>query len=72
MIDADDAIAYAHRHFPEGPEQLAYHLNAEIREAPLTGCDGWCLPHDESPIIRLNSSLAGSRKRFTLRMNWGI
>lgn len=71
MIDPDDAIAYAHQHFPEGPEKLAGLLNAEIREAQLSGCDGWCLPHNESPIIRLNSSLAGSRKRFTLAHELG-
>lgn len=71
MIDAGEAIALAHRFFPDGPENLAAHLGVEIRESPLVGCDGWCLPRHRSALIRLNNKLAKTRKRFTLAHELG-
>ena len=54
------------RHFPIGPEKLAEHLKVKVRQSPLRGCDGWCLSAEGGPVIRINSRLAKSRRRFTL------
>lgn len=71
MISADTARDFAMVHFPHAPEKLAAVEGVEIRESPIVGCDGWCLAFGNRSIIRLNSSLSGTRKRFTLAHELG-
>jgi IrrE N-terminal-like domain len=71
MISAEQAAEFARLHFPNAPERLAQHLSVEIRESPMDGCDGWCLTVGQSTIIRLNSTLSATRKRFTLAHELG-
>lgn len=71
MISAQPAIQFATQHFPKAPEKLAERLGVAIRESPMDGCDGWCLTLGERAIIRINSNLTASRKRFTLAHELG-
>jgi Zn-dependent peptidase ImmA (M78 family) len=71
MISADDARVFAEKHFPEAPEKLAAAENVSLRESPMSGCDGWCLAVENRSIIRLNSLLTPTRKRFTLAHELG-
>ena len=71
MISVQQAIEFARRHFPEGPERLAEHLGVPVRESPMDGCDGWCLATGDKSIIRINSKLSPARKRFTLAHELG-
>jgi len=66
MISAQQATQFARKHFPLGPEKLAEYLGIALRESPMKGCDGWCLTRGNRAIIRINSRLFASRKRFTL------
>ena len=43
MTSVERSLAYARKHFPEGPEKLAEHLKVEVRYSALSGCDGWYL-----------------------------
>ena len=71
MISPQQAADFAKKHFPKAPEDLAAHLGISVRESPMDGCDGWCLINDKQAIIRLNSSLSPTRKRFTLAHELG-
>lgn len=71
MISVQQATEFARKHFPQAPEKLAGHLGIRVRESPMDGCDGWCLTLGDSAIIRLNSNLSPSRKRFTLAHELG-
>ena len=71
MISPKLATDFARQHFPKVPEKLADHLGIEVRESPMVGCDGWCLTIGERSIIRLNSSLPPTRRRFTLAHELG-
>jgi len=71
MISVLQATKFAGEHFPEAPEKLSEHLGVTIRESPMGGCDGWCLTTGKRTIIRINSSLPPSRKRFTLAHELG-
>jgi Zn-dependent peptidase ImmA (M78 family) len=66
MIPVKDALDYARAHFPDGPERLAEHLGIRIESSPLAGCDGWCLSSRGKAVIRISSTVAKSRQRFTL------
>lgn len=71
MISVEQVTEFGTKHFPRAPEKLAEHLGVSIRESPMDGCDGWCLTRGELAIIRINSNLASSRKRFTLAHELG-
>lgn len=71
MTSVERSLAYARKHFPEGPEKLAEHLKVEIRFSVLSGCDGWYLTTGQRTIIRINSRLAKARQRFTLAHELG-
>ena len=71
MTAVEQSLAYARKHFPEGPEKLAEHLGVEIRLSPLSGCDGWCLSAGQRAIIRINSGIGKARQRFTLAHELG-
>ena len=71
MISPKQATEFARQRFPEAPEKLAEYLGIEIRESPMDGCDGWCLTIGDRSIIRINSNLSASRKRFTLAHELG-
>jgi Zn-dependent peptidase ImmA (M78 family) len=71
MISVERSLAYARKHFPEGPEKLAERLGVEVRCSPLLGCDGWCLSAGQRTIIRINSRMVKSRQRFTLAHELG-
>ncbi|MFC1758564.1 ImmA/IrrE family metallo-endopeptidase [Planctomycetota bacterium] len=67
----EQACLFAEEHFPKGPEELAAHLEIEVRESELDGCDGYCISLDDTSIIRINSLQSGNRKRFTLAHELG-
>lgn len=67
----DRAKQFAAQHFPAGPEKLAEELGVDIREGPLTGCDGWVLSGPTGVLIRLNSKATATRRRFTLAHELG-
>lgn len=71
MISVDETRAFAAKHFPKAPEELAQYLGVEVRESPMSGCDGWVLSFGGRHIIRLNSNLAATRNRFTLAHELG-
>jgi hypothetical protein len=71
MISVEQSLAYARKHFPEGPESLAEHLKVEIRYSALSGCDGWYLSAGRRRIIRVNSRMVMPRQRFTLAHELG-
>jgi Zn-dependent peptidase ImmA (M78 family) len=71
MISREKALRFARKHFPNGPESLAAHLNVEVIRSPLTGCDGWCLTASKGTIIRINENSKASRQRFTLAHELG-
>ena len=66
MIARRQAVAYAARCFPFGPEKLAKHLHVRVVCAALKGCDGWCLKKGGTAIITLNERSSLGRQRFTL------
>jgi len=66
MISIQEARDFAEAHFPNAPEDLANHLNIDVQESDIDGCDGWCLTTGEQTIIRINSELTPTRRRFTL------
>jgi IrrE N-terminal-like domain len=66
MMSIDQAKRFAENDFPAGPEKLADKLRIDIEEAQLAGCDGWVLCGPEGTLIRLNSSVSHTRRRFTL------
>jgi Zn-dependent peptidase ImmA (M78 family) len=66
MISIDDAVELAGKYFPNAPEKIAEQLGVIVRESPMDGCDGWCLTSDDRTIIRINSRLYASSRRFTL------
>jgi Zn-dependent peptidase ImmA (M78 family) len=71
MISPKQAVEFATKRFPRAPEELAAHLGISIRESSMDGCDGWCLTNGKQVIIRLNTSLSPTRKRFTLAHELG-
>ncbi|PHS06080.1 MAG: hypothetical protein COA78_14695 [Blastopirellula sp.] len=71
MISPEEAQEIAIEYFPNAPEQLVNRLGIKVRESPMKGCDGYCLSIGERSIIRINSLLSGSRKRFTLAHELG-
>ena len=71
MISDVKARQFAKTHFPKAPEMLAELLGVTVRESPMDGCDGWCLAIASKAIIRINSKLPASRRRFTLAHELG-
>jgi len=71
MTSVERSLAYARKHFPEGPEKLAERLKVEVRYSALSGCDGWYLSAGQRTIIRINNRMARSRQRFTLAHELG-
>ncbi len=71
MISDVEAREFAKLNFPEAPEKLAKHLGVIVRESPMGGCDGWCLTTGPKTIIRINSKLSATRRRFTLAHELG-
>jgi len=71
MITPEAARKFALEHFPHGPEALVEKLGVTVRESEMSGCDGWCLVRDDQAIIRINSRLGQSRRRFTLAHELG-
>ncbi|MSU80426.1 MAG: ImmA/IrrE family metallo-endopeptidase [Gemmataceae bacterium] len=71
MMNINQAKRFTEEKFPAGPEELAAELGIEVREAPLTGCDGWVLSGPPGVIIRLNSTAFPTRRRFTLAHELG-
>ncbi len=71
MITPEAARKFALEHFPRGPEALVEELGISVRESEMSGCDGWCLARDNRVIIRINSRLGSTRRRFTLAHELG-
>ena len=71
MISDIKARQFAKRHFPKAPEMLAKFLEVTVRESPMDGCDGWCVAPGSRAIIRINSKLPATRRRFTLAHELG-
>ena len=71
MISPQQACEFAEQHFPNAPEELAKHLNVDVRESELDGCDGWCISLGDRSIIRINSLQSANRRRFTLAHELG-
>ena len=71
MIPVQEAREFAKKHFPEAPEKLVKHLGVTLRESAMDGCDGWCLTTGDKTIVRINSKLSPSRRRFTLAHELG-
>lgn len=67
----EKAKRLARAHFPAGPEHLVTMLCIDVREGPLTGCDGWVLDGPAGVLIRLNSNVVAARRRFTLAHELG-
>ena len=65
MISRAKAIEICAENFPNGPEQLAAHLNVTVGRSPLQGVEGWCV-RGVRTVIRINSASSTSRQRFTL------
>ena len=71
MISVERALAFARRHYPEGPEKLAEQLGVRVAYSAMSGCDGWCLTYGGRAVIRINSGQVKSRQRFTLAHELG-
>lgn len=71
MISVDEAAELARQYFPDAPERIAEELGVVVRESPMDGCDGWCLTAHDRSIIRINSRLYQSSRRFTLAHELG-
>ena len=66
MISVEEAISLAVDAFPNGPEQIVERLGIAVRYADMDGCDGWCIASQERALIRVNSKLPSTARRFTL------
>ena len=66
MIDIREALWTTGSWYPNGPEKLVESLPVTVFYTPLQGCSGWCTNFGDKAIIRISSSLAKVRQRFTL------
>ena len=66
MIEIDEALAIASKHFPHGPEELAKRLGAQIVYGGLDRLDGLRISIPGKMLIRINNTVSRERQHFTL------
>jgi Zn-dependent peptidase ImmA (M78 family) len=71
MISVEKALQFARQYYPKGPEKLAEHLGVYVVSSALSGCDGWCLFHEDRAVIRISNRSVKLRQRFTLAHELG-
>jgi Zn-dependent peptidase ImmA (M78 family) len=65
-MTADEAIQIATKHFPDGLAKIAEALQIQVHYCKLS-VDGWCVRNqDGSALVRVSSTKATVRQRFTL------
>src|SRR5262245_28253818 len=69
-LTAEQIRVIAEEHFPNAPEKLVELYGIQVRYSLLV-CDGWVLQQDDRVVIRINSEVSNSRKRFTLAHELG-